>query len=116
MPCFASQRDLDDVAETWNGHKIREVRNSRSPSGRPSVLYLLPELYGTHDYLCPVADEDIGICEAESVFRKPLPCDEDFFEMCSIIMSENNLSFPASSGEARDVYIALRQVCKDLGI
>ena len=76
MLCFAPQRYLDDVAETWNGQRIRTVRNSRSPSGRPSVLYLLPELYGTHDYLCPVSD-DIGISEEEYVFRKPLPCDEE---------------------------------------
>ena len=114
MLCFAPQRYLDDVAETWNGHRIREVSNSRSPSGRPSVLYLLPELYGTHDYLCPVSNEDIGICVEECVFGKPLPCDEESLKIFSIIMFENNISFPVISNEALDVYIVLRQVCRDV--
>ena len=64
-----------------------------------------------------MSDEDIGdICEEKCVFRKPLPCDVEFLKTFSIIMCENNISFPVISNEALDVYIVLRQVCRDVVI
>ncbi len=103
------QRDLDAILETWNSHRIRQVHNSRSPSGRPLVLYSLPGLYGTHDYICHVSDEDMELCKQECTFRKPLPCDADVFEMCSCIMNENDLDYTTSTDEALDLYLTFRR-------
>lgn len=117
--CFyvSLQRDLDSILETWNAHHIRTVRHSRSPSGRPSLLHSFPELYGTHDYLFEVSDNDFDVCKEQCVFRKPVPCDEDVFEMCSIIVAERDLPYPTGSEEALDLYLTLRQATRDwLGV
>jgi hypothetical protein len=76
------------------------------------MMYMLPELYGTRDYLCDVTHDDIDICKQDCVFRKAHPCDEDVFEMCSFIMHESNLSYPVSIQEALDLYITLRQASR----
>ena len=49
--CFIGivQTELDETLELWNNHRIRKVRNSECPSGRPNVLYLLPNLNGGRD-------------------------------------------------------------------
>ncbi|KAF5887205.1 uncharacterized protein DAT39_022327 [Clarias magur] len=56
--CFLGiiQTELDAVKESWNSHLIRPSRNQRVPHGRPEVMYFLPELYNTQDYLCQIAE------------------------------------------------------------
>lgn len=46
--CFFSliQSDLEKLKNSWNHHKIRNSRNTSSPSGRPDLLYFLPNNYG----------------------------------------------------------------------
>ncbi|CAB1433775.1 unnamed protein product [Pleuronectes platessa] len=46
------QDELDDTAQVWNAHTIRPSKNTNVPSGRPNVMYALPQLYGTRDFLC----------------------------------------------------------------
>ena len=36
------QSELDETRELWNNHRIREIRNSECPAGRPDLLYHLP--------------------------------------------------------------------------
>jgi len=40
------QRDLDMARQTWNLHKIRKVNNSEAPSGKPDMLFEMPEIFG----------------------------------------------------------------------
>lgn len=106
------QTDLDNTAETWNSHKIRQVHNSRSPSGRPLVLYTLPELGGTRSYMCDVS-HDVHDCLDSCLFRQPIPCNEHMFELwlCTIVMAELNLALPNNSEEACELYLTLRHHC-----
>ncbi|KAG5879819.1 hypothetical protein JTB14_007671 [Gonioctena quinquepunctata] len=44
--------------------------------GRPFIMFELPELYGTRDYLFPISQDDIKICKEECKYIE-YPCDED---------------------------------------
>uniref|UniRef100_A0A8C4HR76 Integrase core domain-containing protein n=1 Tax=Dicentrarchus labrax TaxID=13489 RepID=A0A8C4HR76_DICLA len=57
------QDELDDTSQVWDAHTIRPSRNVSVPTGRPNVLYVLPELYQTRDFLSPVEDEQVQLCK-----------------------------------------------------
>ena len=63
--CFIPllQQELNRVAQHWNLHKIRSFLNQESPSGRPDVLYFLPEVQGVSSYLKPVEDDELLVAE-----------------------------------------------------
>ena len=103
------QSDLDDTTTTWNRHFIRPSRNAHSPSGRPDVMYYMPESYGTVDYLCPMSDEHIQACQDERTLRKNIPCDKDVYDMCCTLIGENGYQFPQNAGSALDLYIQLKR-------
>lgn len=46
--CFLPmvQNDLDMVRRTWNNHRIRKIKNVDAPSGKPDMLFYMPELTG----------------------------------------------------------------------
>ena len=54
--CFMGllQTELDETAFLWNNHRIRKVKNSECPFGRPSVLYLTSHIYGGVDQRKPL--------------------------------------------------------------
>lgn len=108
------QDDLDETVRTWNRHLIRPSHNAHSPSGRPNVLYQLPVLYDTIDYMCEVDPEDVVICKDECLFREPIPRDRDVYDMCNIIMNENDLEFPQAPDTAVELYLELRRLLNNL--
>ena len=71
--CFMDllANELHKVAQHWNTHRIRPSTNSESPSGRPDILYFLPQVNNTRDYATPVSLDEIEIAEAE--FAEPPP-------------------------------------------
>ncbi|KAK0154136.1 hypothetical protein N1851_003760 [Merluccius polli] len=101
--------ELDDTAQVWNTHTIRPSKNISVPSGRPNVLYALPQLYGTRDFLSPVEDEHLQLCKDECVFRRPIPCDPDVYELCNILMVESHLTLPRDPYQAVNLYRHLRE-------
>ena len=58
--CF-QQDELDDTVQVWKTHTIRPSKNLNVPSGRPNVMFALPELYGTRDFLSPIEDYDFQL-------------------------------------------------------
>ena len=73
------------------------------------MMFNVPEMYGTVDYLLPVDDDKMSICEDRCRFKSQFPCDEDVFQLCCILMEENGLRFPSNPDEAIHVYKTLRQ-------
>ncbi|XP_076842081.1 uncharacterized protein LOC143486114 [Brachyhypopomus gauderio] len=109
--CFLGliQDELDLVKDTWNSHLIRPSRNDLVPHGRPHVMYTLPELYGTEDYLCHVPEIECTTCEDQCTHRCDVPCDKDVFTICTHVMAQHHLSVPADVYGALDLYLSLRQ-------
>lgn len=111
---FVIQDELDTMVETWNNHWIRPSRNSRTPNGRPSVLYTMPELVGAEDYLCPIAVDDLADCEARCEFRGSIPCDADINDFCLDVMAERDIDFPRDWEAAIRLYKLLHRIIQGM--
>lgn len=103
------QDELDDIAQVWNAHIIRPSKNINVPSGRPNVMYALPELYRTRDFLSSVEDEHVQLCKDECIFRLAIPCDQDVYNLCNIFMVESHLTLPNDPYQAVNLYMHLRE-------
>ena len=84
------QDDIDGMVETWICHLIRPSRNEKSPSGRPNVMHRLPSMYSSQDYMCPVPENEVELCENECIFREAIPCDPDAFQLLTMIVAQQN--------------------------
>ncbi len=122
FPCFVKfysyynvlQDELDDTVQIWNAHTIRPSKNISNPSGRPSVMHALPELYNTRDFLTSAHTESVQLCKNECTFRRPISCDPDVNELCNIIISESQLKIPRDPYQAVNLYMHLRDVIRAL--
>jgi hypothetical protein len=54
-------------------------------------MFTVPQLWGTEDFIVPHSDLDI--CKEACKFLSAVPCDEDIFDPCTMIMSESGLTF-----------------------
>ena len=72
--CFmpVTREELRKFAMRWNLHNIRPSRNEDSPSGRPDLLYFLPDMTGARDLMTPISVEDIDIAEQVCCTRSKL--------------------------------------------
>ncbi|KAL4009634.1 hypothetical protein ACER0C_003486 [Sarotherodon galilaeus] len=107
--CFLNliQDELDEVVNTWNSHKIRP--SGSAASGRPVIMYSFPELHSAEDRLKPISMEDITLCMEECSPKGQYPCDETVFELCCLLMVENEWDAPGDPLGAADLYIRLRE-------
>ncbi|XP_057311869.1 uncharacterized protein LOC130649584 [Hydractinia symbiolongicarpus] len=103
------QTDLDQTVSLWNNHRIRKVRNSESPAGRPNVLYHLPERDGGEDYKCSVNSNDLAVAEIH--IQQPLlfGCSEVMSELLAIIMNEKQMTLPNSTEKAKELFKVLTE-------
>ncbi|XP_038071286.1 uncharacterized protein LOC119740150 [Patiria miniata] len=108
--CFMNlfQDDVDTIKKEWNSHRISSSRNRHGPFGRPSVMYSMPQLYGTQNFLVPVQPDEIEVCESECTFKSPYPCDRDVFDLCITLMAEAGITAPTNPREGQDLYHFLR--------
>lgn len=72
------------------------------------MMYEMPELYDTRDYIMPLRNEDILNCQEECT-NVNHPCDEVIFDLCNIILEEKNQLIPKDPYEAIDIYLLLRE-------
>ena len=93
---------------TWDSHTVRVSRHQHSPTGKPCVLYHLPELYGCQDYVSHVDSDDIVICAEECMSKSELSLDNDLCELIHIITNENGWMPPHSASSAAQLYLNIR--------
>ena len=60
-------------------------------------------------HLCNVSIADFNVCREEALFRSSIPCDEDVYEMCVIIMRRDQSEPPSNFSEAVELYTHLQQ-------
>lgn len=112
-PALLLQEDLNEIRDVWNAHRIRTSKNTNVPSGIPEVMYLAPHLWGAEDLIIPFND-DLTTCKESCKFLTSVPCDEDMFDLCTIIMEESGLEFPTSRSQALELYLSLRDIVRPL--
>ncbi|KAG5887618.1 hypothetical protein JTB14_002627 [Gonioctena quinquepunctata] len=107
--CFMGliQEDLNQVVMEWNVHKIRKSRNSIAPTGRPSIMFDMPSLYGTKSYCVDIPNFAIEALYDVCSFND-YPCDKDVYDLCRILISENGYSQVTDHNSAVHLYIQLR--------
>ena len=105
---------MDEAVCTWDNHFIRRSRHETVP-GRPNVLYMLPEMHGTRDFICEVRQQDAIQCKQTCRFRGATPCeDNDIYQLCLALMNENGLTLPRDAYSAVDLYLVLRREIIDM--
>lgn len=61
--CFVTliQKDLDSIVIQWNQHRIRQQRQHECPSGKPDLMYYIPEAFEATDHKMSLdySDEDL---------------------------------------------------------
>ena len=83
------QSELDDVQTMWKNNRIRPVKNSYCPRGRPEVLYFAPHLSSGRD--CSYSVIETGHQSGESYSEDPtfLGCSKEFLELSTIINNDH---------------------------
>ena len=56
--------ELHRAARLWNNHRMRPPANCESPGGRPDLLFSLPEMSDTRDFIIEVDSDDITMSAA----------------------------------------------------
>lgn len=107
--CFYGliQDELDDVASSWNQHRIRPTRNSHCHGGVPDVMYFIPFRYNTNNKKVNVTHHDILLANG---FQQEPPyygCDSRVSELAHIIMAEHHLKQSQNREEAKELYKTL---------
>ena len=95
--------------KVWNNHIIRPSKNPNVPSGRPNVMYTVPRLYRTQDFVQPVQKADIDSCEPESLHRSLYTCDQDIYDVCMFIMKQHNVAWPRTPREGIYFFLQLKE-------
>ena len=57
------QDELHRATRLWHVHKVRTSSNPESPPERPDILYFLPEITETQDFLMRVELEDFELAK-----------------------------------------------------
>ncbi len=109
------QDEVDNVAEVWDAHSIRPSKNPRVPSGRPNIMYAVPDLYGTTNKLCTgICDEHMLRSKEMCLSRSLIPCDIDVYNICSLLMARENVHIPEDVDTAKELYLYLRQAITNI--
>ena len=100
--------ELTQLTVTWNSHRIRPSINHEPiirPAGRPNVLYYIPE-ETVRNYKYDIDLNDIEVIRqlcCNNVTNNLL-CSNEFFELATILMQENNFIMPKNHTDAFVLY------------
>ena len=104
---FLIQQELDEMKSMWNTHYIREVRNLKCHSGRPNVLYYIPDQSGGRSFRFPVNEMDIKACHPFCKLPDVNGCANETQELVRLIMRKEELEFPPKATEAKNLFISM---------
>ncbi|KAF5282230.1 hypothetical protein FQR65_LT14398 [Abscondita terminalis] len=103
------ESELDLVSIQWNTHRIRRSRNAIAPTGRPTVMFELPELYGCSNYLVKIPEYAVNILKTDvEVNTEVIFCDKDVENVCICIRTENGWTKDGNVNSAMFLYANLR--------
>lgn len=102
------QDELDKVVRVCNTHQISSRPAQGVQTGRPILMYTMPQLYAAEDKLQCALSEDVAACKEECTPKGQYPCDETVFELCILLMAENGWGPPTDAYSATELYSLLR--------
>ncbi|KAA0701668.1 hypothetical protein E1301_Tti021486 [Triplophysa tibetana] len=115
LPFGVSAEELDEIATVWNAHRIRPSTNCNVPCGIPNIMFMAPQLWGTEDFIVQQDSDHLQIAQEACMFLSAIPCDEEVFDLCTILMEERNLRFSSDRRDAFELYVELRDaICSQI--
>ena len=104
--------ELLKVQITWNTHHIRPVASSRSPCGKPDILYHFPRACGARSYL---KDIDIELFnDLSALASDQLPhCVTPFKELFDSVRIDYHITTPTSLAGASRILALILDVIED---
>lgn len=119
--CFTQvlQSDLHRAVEHWNNHSIRPQNNRECPSGKPNMMYFLPEQFGTTDQSKALLFSEDDVDEAANQYCEEGPkygCSNEFVNVVELIIGNDieNYQMPTTADEALSLFTNLIEVIGDL--
>ena len=109
--CFhqSIQKDLDEVQQHWNTHRIRNSSHGTVP-GRPDELFFLPELHGGEDGLLLHMDETSLDFLSEELLNYPDEEENIHREYFDYAVHAHNLETPKTWQDAENMYNFLQDL------
>ena len=103
------QKELDDIVEHWNTHRIRKSR-SNCIAGRPDSLFYIPENYGGVDMKVAVDDWKLGNASEDISENEE---GNEYQEYFDYVMAELEVDIPTNWEGALNMYQRLLDIAKD---
>jgi len=103
------QKELDDVVEHWNTHRIRKSRHN-CVVGRPDSMFYIPESYGAVDMKLPVEERQIDHVSNDIRVNGE---DSEYKEYFDYVMTGLTLEMPDNWDGCLRVFQRLLHTAKD---
>jgi hypothetical protein len=95
--------ELQCIVKDWNTHTIHSKKGAESPSGKPDVMFTMPELYDTKSYHQTLDNDNLDeLKEQYAMPRHDRTCHPVFLELCKRLVP--GMQKPSSLGDAIDLY------------
>lgn len=99
--------DLESMIAWHNAHRIRKQRNNDIVTGKPTVLYRLPENYGFRQ--CKQVPQELHVDVAKVALARNIPFDPDYTVVIEDLIHQFNLVYPPTDvAEADALYTRVR--------
>lgn len=96
------QAELDRIAKHWNLHNIRPQKSvNELPSGKPDILFYVPELFGGYEMGKSVDDIELNLCQEMYATSKQKERAE-FHELAYLL--KPNLQIPCNANDGLKLY------------
>ena len=107
--CFLPvlRRELHLVAELWNTHNIQSQKRHEVDGGKPDIMFFMPEVYNTRDYLRKVDIEDVRVCR-RLYTERCVDFQESIEELVLLLKPEYEQ--PADASEALSLFIEIAEL------
>jgi hypothetical protein len=101
--CFLPviSKDLNEVCNIWNTHRVRRNNRISCPAGKPEVLFFQPEVHGARDCKISLVDQrELNDVEREYSQRPPeLGVSQEFLTIARAAVGDLNLQYPPRNRE-----------------
>lgn len=99
------RKELDNHARQWNKHRVRHMKNIRTPTGIPNFLYMNPEFYDSMQQGKPYDRDMLAYCQELNVYvSNEYGCDDLFSEWALSLMFERGWHLPATQSSALTLF------------
>ncbi len=113
--CFGPliQAELKEFTKWWNNHSMRESKFATAPGGTPELLYHMPHIFESQDYLCDIVVNLLGQIEID-VCEEPQLCSPIFKNFADAVTRD--FAAPTNAAQASHLYFYIVEVIEKFNV